>query len=191
MKAGATAIILAGGKSSRMEGKDKAMLPVNGVPLIQYISAQLTPLFSEILIGANDEQKYAFLGFPVIPDLEPGRGPLMGLLSCLRASRHDINFVTACDIPVMNIALIREMIQLSKEYPIVMPRHGESFYEPLFAVYRREVAEHALELLASGKSGVIDLMPHVAVKLVETDPATWYRNLNSPDDFNDFEKAVW
>ncbi len=95
----ATAIILAGGKSSRMGGTDKSLLPVSGVPMIEYIAGQLEGHFDEILIGANDSEKYRFLNLPIVADFETGKGPLMGIYSCLAASASDINFVTACDIP--------------------------------------------------------------------------------------------
>ncbi|NCU32376.1 MAG: molybdenum cofactor guanylyltransferase, partial [Candidatus Moranbacteria bacterium] len=111
VKEKATAIVLAGGKSSRM-GEDKSLLPVNGRPLIAHIVDQLRDRFDEIIIGANDPEKYAFLNLPVVTDIEKDKGPLMGIYSCLNASTNDVNFVTACDIPVMNTKLISDMLQL-------------------------------------------------------------------------------
>ena len=62
----ATAIILAGGKSSRMGGENKCLLPINGVPIIQHIKNQLDNYFDEIIIGANDEENYKFLDLSLI-----------------------------------------------------------------------------------------------------------------------------
>ena len=135
----ATAIILAGGKSSRMGGTDKSLLPVNGVPLIAYIAGQLEGHFDEILIGANDPEKYLFLNHRTIPDMEVDKGPLMGICSCLAASASEINFITACDIPEMNVGLISRMIKLSDEADIVMPVGAADKHEPLFEIGRAHV----------------------------------------------------
>ena len=56
-----TAIVLAGGKNTRMGGLDKSMLPLRGVPMIRHIVNQLESHFGEILIGADDSEKYGFL----------------------------------------------------------------------------------------------------------------------------------
>jgi len=96
--ANVSAALLLGGASSRM-GRDKSMLPINGRPMIEHICRKLRPHFSQVLISAGDEERYAFLGAPVIPDRVPDRGPLMGIASALGASAHDRNVVVACDMP--------------------------------------------------------------------------------------------
>ncbi len=98
MKMDATAIIMAGGKSSRM-GQDKSMLTVNGEPVIKHIFQQLQPHFSQVLVSSDDVSKYSFLGVQVVPDEDTGKGPLMGIASALRVSAREVNFVIACDIP--------------------------------------------------------------------------------------------
>ena len=92
-----TAIVLAGGKSTRLEGVDKSMLPLNGEPMIQHIVTQLENHFKEIIIGG--EKKYSFLGHKVVPDEVTGSGPLMGVYSCLARLVTELNFITVCDIP--------------------------------------------------------------------------------------------
>jgi len=181
----ATAIVLAGGKSTRMEGTDKSMLLINGVPLIKYVVSQVEDYFEEVIIGSNDREKYAFLNHRIVPDIRQGNGPLMGLLSCLRASSNEINFVTACDIPVLNIEFIRKMIALSSENKIVMPLGDTGKYEPLFAVYHRSVADIAEEILNSGSRKVIDLLGHGPF-LVDFKGEDWYRNINTREDLAGF-----
>jgi len=94
----ATAIVMAGGESRRM-GRDKSLLAVGGHPIIQSICEQLRGHFGEILISANEPEKLAFLGLNVVPDRIPGQGPLMGIACALEASRSNLNFVVAGDIP--------------------------------------------------------------------------------------------
>jgi molybdenum cofactor guanylyltransferase len=187
LKIKATAIILAGGSSTRMGDEDKSMLPVNGIPLILHIVRQLEGHFDEIIIGANDKEKYFFLNRPIIPDKEEGLGPLMGIISCLEASSNEINFVTACDIPVMNIEFIQKMLEDASLNKIVMPVNNDGKYEPLYAVYHKSVAEYAREIINGGSRKVIDLLkynPH----LVDFNDTDWYRNLNTKDDYLAFIK---
>jgi len=179
----ATAIILAGGKSSRMGGKDKSMLGIKGQPMIQYIAKQLSGMFGEVIIGATDIAKYAFLGLKVVPDCQTGMGPLAGLCSCLAASSHDLNFVTACDIPEMNGEYISRLFDAASGADIVMPVSPGGRYEPLFALYRRNVQLKAGELLAEGKRRISDLTDRVNTIYIRFDSGEWYHNLNSPDDF--------
>ncbi|MHC4537812.1 MAG: molybdenum cofactor guanylyltransferase, partial [Planctomycetota bacterium] len=69
--------------------------------IIEVICEQLRGSFDEILISANQVDKFAFLGFKVVPDKVPERGPLMGIASALEASTNEYNFVVACDIPTV------------------------------------------------------------------------------------------
>ena len=105
----ATAIILAGGKSSRM-GTDKGVLSINGKTMLEHICEQLHGTFGQILISATDAEKYSFAGFEVIEDKMPGQGPLMGIASALEASANEINFVVACDIPHIEMGCVRKML---------------------------------------------------------------------------------
>lgn len=182
----ATAVILAGGKSSRMGGEDKSLLPVNGKPLIQHIAEQLTDHFDEVIIGANDIEKYKFLQKRVIPDFEMGKGPLMGIYSCLMASSNEVNFITACDIPEMNLGIIKRMIDLSVEYDIVMPVSNKEKHEPLFAVYKKNVANKAGLILRSNGRKIVELLKYAKYRFVDFKSDSWYRNLNYKDDYNNF-----
>lgn len=179
----ATAIVLAGGKSSRMEGVDKSMLDINGVPLIQLISARLLMSFGEVIIGASDTAKYAFLGLRVVPDDETGKGPLMGISSCLHASLNDLNFVMACDIPEVNEDFIAEMMDRVSGADIVMPVRGGGRFEPLYAVYRKGVADKAGILIKEGRLKISDLFDMVKTKYVRFGDPEWYHNLNYREDY--------
>lgn len=178
----ATAIILAGGKSARM-GEDKHLLPVNGIPLVQHIANQLKGHFDEIIIGANNPEHLAFTGLKIISDIEQDKGPLMGIYSCLKASSNDINFITACDIPVINTQLIHNMIQLSPNYDIVIPVAEPGNYEPLYAIYRKSVVKQAKALLERNSRRIIDLLNGANVKYVDFKDQEWYQNLNLKDDY--------
>jgi molybdopterin-guanine dinucleotide biosynthesis protein A len=206
MQAQATAIILAGGGSSRM-GTDKSMLPINGRLMIARICEQLRGCFDQILISANEVDKFAFLGFEVVPDKMPGQGPLMGITSALEASVSELNFVVACDIPDINISCVRKMLaqavvnqadilipttekhQASKtkirntQYAIRNTRH-----EPLFAVYRRSALAVMNDVLSSGGRKISDVFSKCRVKYIELDDAQWLVNLNTMAEYEEFWK---
>jgi len=199
-----TAIILAGGKSSRM-GTDKAMLLVNGQPMIEKVAGQLDGFFNQILISANDVEKYTFLGFDVVPDEMPGQGPLMGIASALRASANELNFVVACDIPYIDLHYVRKMLAEAKDVDIVVlitDNHKVSKttnrntqyavrntrFEPLFAVYRKSMLEAINKVLSSGGRKISDVFSRCRVKYIELGDAKWLMNLNTMADYEDFRK---
>lgn len=184
----ATAIILAGGKSSRM-GQDKALLPIGNIPLIQHIINQLQGHFDELIIGANNPQLYAFTGLKVVPDLERDKGPLMGIYSCLLASSNEVNFITAGDIPEMNIMLIHSMISLASDYDIVVPVTESGYYEPLFAIYQKRMHKKAQQLLNGNNRRIIDLINGANIKTVDFKGSAWLQNLNKKEDYLHYLKS--
>ncbi len=141
-----TAIILAGGKSSRM-GYDKAFIKVGGTVLIKRQLKLLKSFFKEIIIVTNTPHKYRLRGVKVIKDIIPGQGPLGGIYSGLVASSSTYNFVVACDMPFINLQLIKYMVSLKDNFDTVVPRIKNG-YEPLFAIYAKNcipIIENALK----------------------------------------------
>jgi molybdopterin-guanine dinucleotide biosynthesis protein A len=179
----ATAIILCGGQSRRM-GSDKAMLELGGSPMIATIAAQLSGNFNEVLIS-GDPGKYSFPGIRTVPDMEANRGPLMGLLSTLRVSRSELNWITTCDMPEPNLAFVRKMIRRIGDYAAVVPVDANGWKQPLVGLYRKAVAETIETLLAADQHAIHDLIDSIKVEYV---PLTsgWYKNLNTPQDYQDY-----
>lgn len=185
----AGAIVLAGGQSRRM-GRDKSLLDIDGKPMVQHIVDQLRPLFNSIVIGANDPLKYRFLGLPIVADREADQGPLMGILSTLAQSPFDRNFIVGCDIPAIHRPFVREMISLAADADIVMPVTAEGRHEPLYAVYRRSIIPAAELILNRGGRRVVELFDHARVRFVPLPPGDWYRNLNTPQDYQQAVQAT-
>ena len=182
----ATAIILAGGGSGRM-GVDKSMLPIKGKPMVEHICEQLCDSFEQTLVSANEVDKLAFLGFEVIPDKIPGQGPLMGIASALEASANELNFVTACDIPHIDLTYVRRMLAEAEEADIVIPTTGDERYEPLFAVYRKSTLKAINEVLSSGGRKISDVFARCRVKYIEME-ALGFTNLNTITEYEEFQK---
>lgn len=177
-----SAIILAGGKSARMK-ENKALLPIQGVPLIQKIGRNLEHHFHEIIISAQSAELFDFLPYRVAVDEQPGQGPLMGVLCGLEASSNPINFVIACDIPEIDVPFLDRMISYTNQYEIVVPVSGEDKYEPLFAFYNKSVVPRIKDLLKQKIRQINKLFPLTKTKYIPLENIGWYYNLNSSEDF--------
>lgn len=176
----ASAAILAGGASSRM-GQDKSLVLVDGKPLVQRIWEQLSRRFDDILVSANEPEKYAFLGARTVPDLVQGQGPLMGIRTVVAAARHDRVFVTACDVPDIDTATVERMLVFAEDFDCVIPTSRVG-HEPLFAVYRKSSLPAMRDVLDSGERRISAVFPRVRTRVFDLGPARWYRNLNTRED---------
>ncbi|HUT63600.1 MAG TPA: NTP transferase domain-containing protein [Anaerolineae bacterium] len=182
MQRQATAIIMAGGKSNRM-GHDKSMLHVNGIPMIEHIIEQIRPCFDELLISSDDREKFSFLNVHVIPDSVPGQGPLMGILSCLKTSSNDLNFVIACDVPTINHTFLARMFRLVDGYDGVIPRIEDSKYEPLFGIYRKSMIVPIQNIINAGGRKISEVFSTCKINFIDFANAEWYKNLNTLEEY--------
>ncbi|MFH1968991.1 MAG: NTP transferase domain-containing protein [Verrucomicrobiota bacterium] len=182
LKEQATAIVLAGGASRRM-GKNKALLPINGRPMIEHVCAQLRNQFDQILVSADAAEKYAFLEWDIVRDRIPGCGPLMGMASALERSANDLNFVVACDMPDIDMTFARRLLSEARGYDAVVPRTGARLLEPLFAVYRKSVLRVMRDLLTAGERRIRPVFDHCKVKYVEWPNSKRPQNLNTLEEY--------
>lgn len=181
-------IILAGGASSRM-GRNKALLELDGQALVSRVAGTLARLTDEVVIVANDAGPYRFLGLPVVPDVQPGYGPLMGLYSGLRAARGELVMAVAVDMPFLSSDLLKTLVALTPGYDVVIPRAYDRLH-PLCAVYRRATCLPAIErAISRGQRRLIAFHPDVRVR--EVDEATLRQidpdlrslmNVNTPEE---------
>ncbi len=178
----ASAIILAGGQSSRM-GRDKRFLDIEGVPLVEHVYSQLQSDFAEVLLSVADEPVSGLPGIRQIHDEYRDAGPMGGVASVLAESNHRVNFVTACDIPWIPMNLVREMLRRSKSYQIVVPVDESGRFETLFAVYSREVLPLMRELLENGERRIRMLYDKVDTCYLDIPEWINLRNLNTREDY--------
>ncbi|MHB8919112.1 MAG: molybdenum cofactor guanylyltransferase, partial [Desulfocucumaceae bacterium] len=134
-------IILAGGKSNRM-GRNKALLKIGSLTLIERVARVLSAVCPEIVIVGGSAADFGHLGYPVIPDIYPGCGPLSGIHAGLSAIKNEYGFVSACDIPFINKNLIRRIISRAEGHDAVIVMHGD-YFEPLFSLYSKTFARAA------------------------------------------------
>ena len=184
----ATAVVLTGGKSSRM-GRPKALLPFDGEPLIAHVVRDLKKIFAEAVIVAAPEQELPILPALVVRDEIAYQGPVSGIYHGLKASTKEICFVTSCDAPFLNLYLIAHLLTQISDCDVVVPNWQERF-QPLHAAYRRSVAPLLREQLDRGELRPISLYPKVRTREIHEDEirrldpeGLSFLNMNSPEDY--------
>ena len=160
-----TSIILAGGKSSRLKG-GKALEFVGGKSLIQRVVERLALVSDQILIVGFLAQLCLSSDYSVeyMADLYPGKGPLGGIYTGLAASKSLYNLVVACDMPFLNIELLRYMIKLSSGFDAVIPE--VEGIQPLHAVYCKSCLDGIRRRLEDNQLGVTYFLGTVNVRYV-------------------------
>ena len=153
-------------------GRDKIAETVGNISLLERVVFQLG-LFSYdiIIVTAGKQSLPQFIGFPklrIVADTYPDKGPLGGIYTGLVASDSLFNLVVAGDMPFLNQALLRYMIQLCGDFDLVVPRLG-GMVEPLHAVYSKDCLVPIENLLNQGNLKVSDLLTPVKVRYVETE----------------------
>ncbi len=160
-----SAIVLAGGQSTRL-GRDKALLKLDGQTLIERIVTRVAQISAEVIVVTNAPPKFAHLEARLVSDVYPQKGSLVGIYSGLQAARHHYGLVVACDMPFINLNLLRHMIGLAPGYDVVIPA-VDGLPEPLHAIYSRNCLAPIDRLLATGNLKIIDFFPEVRVRYVE------------------------
>lgn len=146
-------VILAGGRSSRMRF-NKAFAEISGRPVINIIIDKFTRLFDEIIIISNEPELYVHLGILIYPDVYPRMGPVSGIHSGLYHANNDSVFVMGCDVPFMNMDLVRYMISKLGDYDSVVPEI-DMYLQPLAAVYSRKCMPVLTSCLENNKVKLI------------------------------------
>ena len=183
-----SAAILAGGKSRRM-GRNKALLPFRGRPLVARVHQTLQPLFEDIFLVTNDPGLFDFVPCPKIPDRVPGKGPISGVDAALRHSRNPYVLVVGCDAPFLSPSLLELLAGKTEEADLVIPI-GPDGPEPLCAVYGKGCLPHIEESLRKGDFSLMALVGRSrtreipAEEVAGVDPGfRSFMNINTPGDF--------
>ncbi len=180
-----TAIILAGGRSSRM-GMDKAFLRLGEKTLVERAIETLKAIFPEVVVVIN-QQGFSFPGVKIVHDRVPHLGPLGGILAGLGASSSFYSFVVGVDMPFLHPGLIRLLVD-SADADAVMPVTSRGV-QPLFAIYAKtcvpRIAQHVEMGDLRHDSFHSDVkIRHIPVDLickVDAELISFF-NINTPDD---------
>lgn len=182
-----SAVILAGGKSSRMK-TNKAMLDLHGKALLQVIADRLIPFFEEILIISNDPESYATFGLPIYRDIFLNRGPLAGIHAGLTHITRQGAFFVACDMPFFSPLLAGKLLSELADHQVAVPRK-DGFLQPLHAAYRKDCLPFIEKTLLSERPKITSFYELVRVKYYDMDKhpehnwETIFFNVNTPEDY--------
>lgn len=179
-----TALILAGGKSSRM-GSDKGLVEINGKKMVEHILDVVKTLADEILIVSNNHD-YKNFGYPVVEDEYKECGPLGGLHAGLKNSKSEWNFVIACDLPSLTKDFLSFLVSKVEDANAIAPVHG-SETEPLCAMYHKSALPKIESLLLKKDfkmQNVLSCLDTKFIKVPESrfDASIIFQNINTSKD---------
>ena len=194
-----TGIILCGGRSRRF-GKDKALLTIDGVPMVRRMAGRISQVVDEIVIAARDPVQCESLaaisaipdGAEVVCDSVLGYGPVAGILAGLSASKSEYSVCLACDLPYVNPDVVDALFGCAEanSSDVAIPKHPNGILEPLHAVYGRSMAGACRDAVSRGEHtirGAMSLLGRVVFVPVESlrrfDPELrTFLNVNYPED---------
>lgn len=181
------AVILAGGKSSRMKVSNKALLLWNGRSFLERLLLEMQG-FKELLISADRSDRYPEYANRVVPDKFPGIGPIGALYSVLSICQSDAMIVTACDTPFFSKGLAEYLLShLSYEWDAVVVEDCSGRIHPLCGIYQKAALPFFLEQIQSGDYKMSHLLNRLRVKRVNLCGSCFsdecLRNINRPQDY--------
>ena len=195
-------VVVAGGRSVRMGGREKAVVDVAGTPLIRRVADGLTPAVEELVVNCRADQREAIAGAlsglaPTFAlDTESDRGPVAGIATGLEATDAAYAVVVACDLPFLDTALVEYLFERAAGNDAAVPK-PDDWFEPLHAVYRPEpMAEACRDALVEGDVRIIEPLFSLEYEVVERTALVAHGSLDSfesvdtPADLADAESRL-
>jgi len=152
-----TAIILSGGRATRMNGVDKGLVLLQSKPLIQHVIERLTPQVDQILINANRElAQYQTMGYTVLKDeVDDFLGPLAGFSLGLQHAKHDYVLTVPCDSPLLPVDLAQRLIAaLVEDNAEIAVASSDGSTHPVFCLCKKTVLPSLTAYLQQGERRV-------------------------------------
>jgi len=191
-----TGFVLAGGRSTRM-GRDKAFLRVGRRTLVEHVAQRLRPSVTRLTVigsAANAERLRAIAapGEPVLEDVRPERGPLMGVYTGLMAAADPVAVFVPCDMPWVEPELVARLVAAcaagAAAAASVVPDDG---WHPFPLAVRTVAARAAGALLDADRGAMRGFLDAVDARVL-TIEESWLRrsflNLNTPADLAALER---
>ncbi len=198
-KSSITGLILAGGRSSRMnpdqagKPRDKALLEFRGKRLVDHVFERIAPQVGGVMINANQNyEQYKSFGVRVVSDaIGEFAGPLAGLHAGLFASKRPFIITVPCDSPFFPEDLVERMFDAleSTGTQVAVATSGEQPH-PVFTLARRSVIEHLSDFLKAGGRKIDAWYDTLSVVHVDFNDDALFGNINTPEELEAFEKGL-
>lgn len=195
------AIILAGGRSTRMGGGDKGLREVGGERLIDRVIARIAPQCGPIALNANgDPTRFADLGLLVLPDSLPDHpGPLAGVLAGMDWAASigaDAIVSVAADTPFFPRALVERLQAAAGPSGLALAASpdetGKLWHHPTFGLWPVALRDDLREALKGGLRKVVLWTDRhdAGTASFPCTPFDPFFNINTPDDIAEAEKLA-
>lgn len=188
-------IILAGGKSSRMQ-EEKAFVMIDDQRLIDQTVAKARNCFREVIVVTNNPEAYRYLDIVITSDVFPGEGPLAGIHAGLIKASFPHSLVVACDMPFASLELGVFMAREATGYDVVVPVMDGGF-QPLHAVYSKGCIPVIEAQLQKKVRKTTSIYEHLKVKIINEEQlqqwgiSPWaFFNVNTPEELRIARSAV-
>lgn len=176
-------IVLAGGEAKRLQNKPFVLL--NKKPLIFHVLEKVEKIFDDIVVVVkNEEQKSRIKNFNVVLDKEPVFSPVAGIKEGIEHIKNDYFFLTACDMPFIDIKIINEMIDKIGNYDCMILK-SKNRYEPFFAIYKKSVFDSCK--LEDGLQRIIRKSNKLEI---EANDSNVFFNINTKKDLEKAENLI-
>ena len=183
-------VVLAGGRATRMGGKDKGLQLLNGKPLWQHVADALAGQVSARVLSANRHiDIYQRSGLPVYQDtLADYPGPLAGMLSVMQQDRGEWFVFCSCDTPFIPACLVERMVQQRGDSRVVWAHDGERDH-PTIALIHRSLIPALQDYLAAGERRVMVFMRQSGGHSVDfSDLKSAFVNVNTLEDLQTIQE---
>lgn len=165
-------------------GTDKALLEVDGRPLVSTVAAALRAAGAErVLAVGGDLDALDALGLDTVADDHPGQGPLAGILTALGATAGPVVVVLACDLPDVSADGIRAVLGALGEADVAAPWH-DGRHEFLHAAYTRAAESPLAEAFDAGERSVHRAAEGLDIASVVGLRAAWLADVDGPGDLH-------
>ncbi|BAY33896.1 molybdopterin-guanine dinucleotide biosynthesis protein A [Nostoc carneum NIES-2107] len=185
-----TAIVLAGGQSSRM-GEDKALLKIQGIPLLERVCAIAQACADTVYIVTPWTERYQNLHLPgcqfiqELPSSPSSPGPLVGFAQGLAQVQTDWVMLLACDLPRLRVEVLQEWIarlDTVGDDAIAALAHHAKGWEPLCGFYRQRCLPQLLEFINQGGRSFQQWLKQNSVQVLPLLEPEMLFNCNTPED---------
>jgi molybdopterin-guanine dinucleotide biosynthesis protein A len=194
-----SAVILVGGEARRANGQEKYFFRYQGETFIDRLVHSLEQVVDEIILVARDPEQCKRFGdlrsVRCINDIRTGIGPIGGLHAGALAAKGDLIFLSACDMPCVETAVVSYLFDAIGDHDAAIPSWSTEMLEPLHAVYRRSVILAYLESHTS-----LSLRPMIrslntryvpVTELRQFDPdLTTFTNVNKVEELEQINAAL-
>lgn len=183
-------VVLAGGRATRMAGKDKGLQHLNGKPLWQHVADTLADQVSAMAISANRHiDIYQRSGYPVYQDtLGDYAGPLAGMLSVMQQSEAEWFVFCPCDTPFIPSCLVERLVQFRDGAPVVWVHDGERDH-PAITLIHRSLVPALQDYLTAVERRVMVFMRQSGGHFVDfSDWKSAFVNVNTTEDLQTMQE---